>query len=364
MHLAPEKPGIIFVAMRRLAFLACAAALLACRAARAETWTYSMSVPDGMPATFQTPFNVPYAGTVLVEAQWTGGRLLFFGVDAPGHASYTHRSGPSPQKLVLDARDPALVGTQGWKVTIKALPARGEAAGTIKITVPDSPAVVAKREAELHPPPPPPPPPPAWTLPATVPAGASPELTALFAAVEAYRAAILSSTDTTSDACQWQLDFLVFVTAARDRLASEGAPPDLPALRYFARLADAIAQVEPLRTSRDPILAGPLPTDPDERRAWLMVRLERVRPIERSLDELHELLRGGHAPSLESEIWLPRLNACLSSCERFFEEKVRLGRDDVPNRELALAQWSRLRAAEGVFRAFAAWRHEPGDLPR
>ena len=179
-------------------------------------------------------------------------------------------------------------------------------------------------------------------------------------AVEALRASVLPSVDAVGDACSWQLDFLQYAVAARDALADRGVPPDVPTLRYYARLAAAIRDVEMLRTSRDPVIAGPVPAGRNDRHDWLLSRNEIVRPIERSLDALTELLRGGHAPALEDELWLPRFTACLTACERFFDERVRLGGDDIaPNRELAAAQWSSIKLAGGVFDAFGPFLKEP-----
>ena len=87
----------------------------------------------------------------------------------------------------------------------------------------------------------------------------------------------------------------------------------MPTLRYFARVADVIKSIEALRSSTDPAIAGPVPEERYDRRDWLIGRAEIVRPIERSLDQLTELVRGGHAPALEDERWLPRFNACLTT---------------------------------------------------
>src|SRR5262245_51738663 len=134
--------------MRALRSAALAAACLVAGVPRAATAEYGISVRDGQPATFELPFRVEYAGTVSIEADWTGPRLLFFGVEGPGRVSLARRSGPSPQKLDLMA-DPASTARTAadWRLTVKALPARGEASGTIKVTTPDSPEVVARREA-------------------------------------------------------------------------------------------------------------------------------------------------------------------------------------------------------------------------
>ncbi|HZN54104.1 MAG TPA: hypothetical protein VFB67_02175 [Candidatus Polarisedimenticolaceae bacterium] len=329
------------------------AACLAASVVRGASSEYGITVRDGQAATFELPFTIEYAGAVTLEAEWTGPRLLFFGVEGPGRVSLARRSGPSPQRLDLRLEAASLArGPVEWKLTVKALPTRGEATGVIRITLPDSPEVVARREALLHPPPPPPPPPPAWSLPRAVPVGASPDLAKVFAAVESYRAAVVAPKDARIDDCKWQIPFLVYAAAVRDRLAGGGPRPDLPAGRYFRRIAEAIRVVDGLRASKDPVLAGPVPEDRDARRAWLIARYEQVRPIERMLDEVAEQLRSGHAPSLEDEAWLPRFNACLTACERYFDERVRLGGEAVaPNEELAAAQWDRILAAGRVFDA-------------
>jgi len=336
--------------------------LAACGLTSAEAayWDYTIAVPDGREATFELPFSVEHAGAVTIEASWAGPRLLFFGVEGPGQTAMVRRSGPSPQRIDLTADAAAIARGTGWRLTIKALPARGAASGRLRVTAPDAPAVVAAREALLHPPPPPPPPPPAWRLPRVAPPGGAPGVDRVFAAVEAARAAVLPAVDADGDACSWKLDFVKYAAGARDRLADRGAPPDVPTLRYFARLAEAIRNVEMLRSDRNPVLAGPVPASRNDRHDWLIARNEIVRPIERSLDELTELLKRGHAPALEDELWLPRFTACLTACERFFDERVRLGGEDTAqNRELAAAQWTSIRLAGQVFESFGPFLKEP-----
>lgn len=185
----------------------------------------------------------------------------------------------------------------------------------------------------------------------TAPAGAAVEIARVFDAVETLRLNVTSRADGTGDACGWQEPFLIYAAALRDQL-SEGKRPDVATLRYLTRMAGAIKSVEHLRASRDRILAGPVPADPDARRDWLFARNEIVRPIERSLDDLNEQMRRGFAPSLEDERWPSRLTACITACERFFDERVRLaGAGDAPNADLAAVQWSRILAAGGVLDA-------------
>lgn len=363
--LAPWEPGIIFAAMRLTPWTLALAVACGLTSAHATSWDYTISVPDGREATFEVPFPVAYEGSVTIEASWSGARLLFFGVEGPARAALARRSGPSPQRLDLQADAATIAGGTAWKLTIKALPARGEAAGRVRVSSPDAPEVVAQREAALHPPPPPPPPAPPWTLSKAAPQGASAEVARVYTAVEAFRARVVEEKNAPADACTWQIEFFKYAVACRDRMAERGVAPDVPTLRYFGRLAESIRSVEMLRTEANPAIAGPVPASRDVRRDWLIARNEIVRPIERSLDELTELLRGGHAPSLEDESWLPRLTACLTACERFFDERVRLGGDEnAPNRDLAAAQWARILAAERVFASLVPFLKEPAPPDR
>jgi hypothetical protein len=55
------------------------------------------------------------------------------------------------------------------------------------------------------------------------------------------------------------------------------------------------------------------------------------------------------------------LTACLTACERFFDERVRFGGAELaPNQSLAAAQWARILAAQRVLDAFGSYLKEPG----
>ena len=95
--------------------------------AQAAFWDYTITVPEGREATFVVPFAVEHAGPVTIDASWTGPRLLFFGVEGPGHITLARRSGPSPQRVGFDVDAASLARGTGFKLTVKALPARGEA---------------------------------------------------------------------------------------------------------------------------------------------------------------------------------------------------------------------------------------------
>jgi hypothetical protein len=57
----------------------------------------------------------------------------------------------------------------------------------------------------------------------------------------------------------------------------DAARPNVPTLRYFGRLAEAIRSVDMLRTGTSHAIAGPIPAGREERRDWLIARNEIVR---------------------------------------------------------------------------------------
>jgi len=336
--------------LNRLALLLAALAALAGTAAEGATYRYLLDVRDGSDSAFEVEFEAPHPGTLAVAAEWDGTRILSFRLDGPGDPSFVgRRSGPSPQRMEVAFADAAPAGGRKLKLSIRALPGRGIAKGTLTLEIPDAPEIVEERRKAAEPPPPPPPQPDPWTVPAMVPQGASPAVEQLFAAVERYRALVVGrGFDPLPDACGWRVDLLRRLADWREG-ASAGRPgPAVPDMRYLGRLAATARQVGELRDSKDPILGGPAPTDSLRKRAWEQVRKEQIRPLERELDSLTESLRGGFAPGLRAEAWLPRLIACLTACERYFEERVRLGVEEASNADLAKAQWDSILAAVGA----------------
>jgi hypothetical protein len=77
----------------------------------------------------------------------------------------------------------------------------------------------------------------------------------------------------------------------------------------------------------------------------MSLRKERLRPLEAELDSLRETVSRGYIPEVAKESWPNRFVACLTACERNFEERVRLGSEEATNRDLAEAQWDRFLAA-------------------
>lgn len=323
-------------------------------AARAETLRYSLDVPAGDSASFEVPFEVAFPGTLEVQATWDGPRVLSFRVDGPGVEGTWRRTGPSPQTVRIPVDDARVASGRSWKLTIRALPDRQEASGSLRIVLPDSAATVAARERAAAPPPSPRPVPNPWTVPSRPPEGASARLVSVWSAIEPLRALVYEEDPfTVRDGCGWQDELVRWLNERRDRLAEGGEAGSVETLRYLSRLADAVDTVAELTTTTNPILAGPVPDEPLRRRAWLAARKEQLQPIERELDRLAELLRDGHVPELEDRTWVPRYVACLTQCERHFEARVRAA-DESGATEGVDRQWPRIRAAAAAFRALSA----------
>jgi hypothetical protein len=342
------------------------ALLLSAIAAQVEASTlrYALEIPDGQERAFELRVPVEHPGTLRIVAEWSGSRVIAFRVDRPdGDASPWRRSGPPPQSISIEVPPEATFPAE-WKLSIRALASRGEAIGTITIDSPDAPEVVRAREAAKLPPPPPPRVPDPWEVEATSRDGASAELKALFESVERLRSALVARKDgASSDVCGWQIALLRYATSVRDRIDSTGALPADATLRYVGRLGATVGRVEALRTSRDPILAGPVPDDPLRKRAWNAVRKESLGPLVAELDSLGEALRRGYVPELAGEVWPPRFVGCMTACERHFEERVRLGANEAANRDLAEAQWERFLLAGDVLRALGRFLVEPAAAP-
>lgn len=313
----------------------------------AATSTYRIELPESASAAFEVPFRVEHAGTVVVEAEWDGARIVAFRIDGPGiEGAVARRSGPSPQRLEVEIGDEAIARGGTWTLSIRAPLAREGSTGTLSLALPDAPEIVEAREKEAAPPPPPPPEPDPWTVPRSAPSGAGGAVVDLFGSVEAFRAVLHpEGAEGAYDACGWQSPALRWLAARRDALASGGAPLPPSARSVLGRVARAVRSVEAMRTSENPLLAGPPPEDPARHRAWLSARRDELRILERELDLVGEMLRGGYAPELEGEGWLLRFAACLTACERHFEERVRVGPGEAAQRDLAEAQWSAILAA-------------------
>jgi hypothetical protein len=348
----------------------CLAALLAVALspARADARRYTIAVPDRQATSFVLDLDIEHPGTLVIEAEWLGSRVLSFRVEGPGYPTVrTRRSGPSPQRLEALVGESDLQEGGGWRLVIRALPAKGRAEGTITVRLPfpEEPAPTEKPEPPAPTEPPPDPEP--WAMPATPPSGAAPRVVGVYAGIERFRFWVAGSDGVPRrDACGWQEGLLRYLAGRRDDAAIRKAVISEATGRYLGRLVNVIRGVEEIRSSSDPILAGPAPGDRLRERAWLAVRRERIEPIEAELDFLTTAVRRGFAPELEGEEWPSRFVSCMTACERYFERRVLLGEGGAPNRDLALDQWDGFLAASAALEALAALhgQHEPGSDAR
>lgn len=326
-----------------------AVVVLAASPVRASTREIVVDIPDRREASYEMPFDVEHPGTLRVSASWPSGRVLWFRVEGPGSPPLrAQRSGPSPQRIQIDVAEETVAAGTGWKLSIRALPDRGAVRASVILELP---------EAHTEPPEPPasggePIPDSApsaqpWLRPVATPRDSVGTARAMFDTLERFRSLVVApSQEMLPDPCAWQSSFLRAMAGVRDG----GAAPDENARGCFLRVGTVIRRVDELRISKDPALVGKQPEDPVARLAWRSRRNETVRPLEKELDDLQQAIRGGRCPE-GAENWLPRLVACVTACERYFEGRPRLGEDDAPNRDLALDQWERILCAGQVLEA-------------
>ena len=367
-----DRPGApdYIPRMNRAAFAL--ASLVACAAilpASAEERKYAIEIPDNQLSGFEVPLEVMHPGAVVVEAEWTGSRIVSFRLEGPGDLGVvTRRSGPSPQKLDTWVTEGLLERGSSWKLVIRSLPSRGASSGTVRVVLPDAPEVVRAREAELTPPPPPPPPPDPITLPVKAPAEASAGIARLYTSAEPFRALVFPAQgDVVYDACGWQRDLLRWLLDLRSRAVAGKPAIDENTNRYLQRVAAAVHEIDKIRTSKNYLIAGPPPEDSLRRRAWEAARGDELRPLERELDVLVEMLKKGYVTGTSAETWPSRWLACVVACERNFEQRPRVAPDPAANEELAEAQWSRILAAADAIEALRTFLPESynarGDRP-
>jgi len=334
----------------------CAAATLAClcaapAAADEPTHLYSIELIDRMPATYRLELPVQHPGRLVVEANWSGRRMASLRIDRPD-GNIVRRVGQSPLRIETEVA-PGDLDPGRWLLTVHAVATRGDAAGTLAISVPwpVEPAASERRaspataNAEMEAPLPVP-----WERPRTPPANLSGATAGLFESTERYRATVVGPAgESPADACGWQDDLLRFLAESRDDLLDRAVLPQRETLHLLERIVAAIERVEALRSSLDPVISGPPPRKPEKRRQWLVARREAMQSIEAEFDGLLATIRRGHVPELIHSEWPGRLVTCLAACQRHFEERVRLGEDQAVNRDLAFAQWDVfLRAVDAL----------------
>lgn len=339
-----------------------AAAALALAPGHAASIAYPFTVPDGAAASLEVAVPVEHRGRVSAVASWEGGRILAFRLIGPGDVGVAaRRSGPSPQRLAADSDDRSIAEGSAWIIQIRANAAGGGVDGVVVVDVPDAPEIVAAREAAAVPPPPIEPERDPWTLPALAPSGSPPEVVRLFEGTDSLRAAVFGEDgDAAPDGCGWQVSLVRWVWERRQAIVESGAALDGPTTRWLARTASAIRGVDRLRLSDDPLIVGPVPETSLRRRAWVAARRERMRPLEKQLDGLAELSRDPEIGDLADEPWVARMIACLTACERDFDQR-HAPEGSPPGADLAASQWDRFLAAAAAFEAMIGGREAIPD---
>jgi hypothetical protein len=331
------------------ALLLVAILLVAAPPAQAGELLYSLEVPDGLPITYTVDLPIEHPGELIIDAEWSGSRVLSFRIDTPeGTRKPVRRSGPSPQHLSVTF-EPDEIKTDGtWTLSIKALAARGPAEGRMTIVLPEPTPVVTEPAAALSGAPSSEP---KRSVP--LPPSGSPSSWKAFAQATEHLRHSLES-EPAPDACRWQQTYLDYLEKMREELYKSGTAPTESTQRVLSELAGAIRMVDNLRQSTDPEVIGPVPQDSKLKRDWVRIRRERFRPIEAALDDIQLKLRRGHAPDLESEEWPVKMVSCLMACERHFDQRVVYGAEEAVNYKLAQHQWQRLLTAAGTLEATAS----------
>jgi len=329
------------------AMLAALAGLVGFTEGRTSELRYALSIQDNARVGYDLPIQVRHPGMLTVRAEWSGSRVLFFRLERPD-GSEMHRTGSSPLRIDMPVEPEHLTGEEPWKLIIRGLAMRGSGEGTLVVRAPQppeapdpgsSPSASNGEATEARPP-------------RVVPHGSPPAWSRFVVATEGFRETLARSD--APDACRWQTPLMTFLDDRTDDLLKQSEAPSRSTREALDGIVKTIRRVEGLRSSDDPLLIGPPPEDPDRRTAWLRLRGEEIRTLEAELDDVSSDLARGHAPELEDEAWPLRLMACITACERHFEERVRLGEGRATNLDLANDQWDRVLAAGRTLAALVA----------
>jgi hypothetical protein len=313
--------------------------------AEAETLRYALDIPDGDSVTYMLDLDVRHPGVLSVRAEWSGPRNVSLKLTPPERAyGALLRSGPSPQELDTTIKDEGFkVGV--WTLRIFALSGRGQGQGSLVIELPGpQPAIQEASENEPEPIDRPEPEP--WMKPFHPSSPVRTDLVPFLEATERFRRELFGSDyEAPNDVCQWQVPLMRYLADLRASILTRSQLPSDTTRKFLDQLAAAIDSVDRMRLTSDPLVNGPAPGDTAMRNAWVKLRTSKIDPIEDQLDQLLSLLQRGHVPDLESEDWPLRLVSCLTACERYFEQRPRVGEKRADNRDIALTQWPRLLSA-------------------
>jgi len=322
--------------------------------AAGELLRYSIDIPQRNSVTYELDIPVEYAGDLRVHATWSGTRTIALRLEAPDAKQATaRRSGPSPLHLGTQV-EPNKTGN--WKLSVYSLAGRSGGEGLLTIELPDRPGLrvrptaVAPGAAAVAPEP--------WQLPIEVPPGLTAPEREFLGATEQFRRTLLKDTRL-ADNCRWQSALLRYLHEQGRQLTAGGDYPPKTTRDLLEQIASAIDRVDQLSRSKDPMIAGPAPTKPRYREAWIRVRAETIQQIEQDLDAVLQASRRGYAPELAAAEWTTRLVSCVTACQRHFEERGRLGQERAINRELTAQQWDRLLSVRNALRSLAALDDTP-----
>jgi hypothetical protein len=314
----------------------------------AEPLRYDVAIPDGESVAYSAALDVRVAGPIAVRVEGPSLRTITLRLEPPdGPTGTVRRSGPPPLVLSTIA-DPARNGLGTWRLELRAPAGRGPT--ILKLSVELSEPVV-RRAA----PPPTPPIVPAATPPPATPwdydrrRAAPEEHRAFLAAAEEFAVSQAPGGASPVDACRWQTDFVAYLDKRAAGLSSGRRLPQTTR-DVLARIARAVDAVAELKDSSDPLLAGPEPEDRQLTLAWHRARAERLAPLETELDELLSAVQREQDPELIGASWPGRLVTCLTACERYFDDRARVGQSRAANRELTRAQWPRILVAARALR--------------
>jgi hypothetical protein len=248
--------------------------------------------------------------------------------------------------------------------------AGGGGTGIVTIELPEAePEPSAAPDPSAQPAPAPPRPAEPWMEARPIPPGTPEDRIPFLRATERLREVLAGDrAGVPADVCQWQLPLLGYLDRRRESLLTRGSLPAESTAKMLGRIARAVRSVEDLRTSDDPLVVGPPPRDPGLLDAWRKLRTTRLDPVESELDRILSMVRRDFAPELEEEDWPARYVSCLTACERYFEQRARVGEGRARNRELALAQWPTILTAAEALAALSGLtpteRAAGGSAPR
>lgn len=305
--------------------------------AQAQSFEYAFGLEKSKRVAYDMELEAVHPGLLEVQAIWPGIRVLSFKLRPAVGVGGVQRSGRSPQTIFVEVDDASEAQPSKWILSIRGVPARDVAEGTLRIQLPMPQEELKPTESPTQPD--------ENILPPStfsLPSGASPDLQWFSSDTDRFRKLLKA---TQPDACRWQSDFLAFLESSRQDWHQTADRADVESLRSLRDLHLVISEVERFRNSKDPLIAGPAPADPFRRKAWERVRGSQLRDLHGNLDALRNRLQRGHGLWMEDQEWPSRLVSCVTACQRHFDERILYGEKQAINYDLAANQWDRILVA-------------------